>query len=126
LKKVLIGLGALILVIAAIGSACSGDTSAPSAAAPAKEQASKPKKERKPAAKPNAAKPAAKKAPAITPEMVVDLIIAENPGAAADFCQSLTMVGDGEMTFQAFKQGYGEGPPSAPARAVFDEFVSRC
>jgi hypothetical protein len=61
----------------------------------------------------------------ITPEMIVDATIANNPGALADFCSAWHAVGENyAVGLAGFKQGYTETNPSA--EAVFDEAISRC
>jgi hypothetical protein len=58
----------------------------------------------------------------VTPEMIVDVMIANSPKQMKSFCKAYGLVGD--AGFPAFHSTYGDGPPSA--RAVFKEAITRC
>jgi hypothetical protein len=59
---------------------------------------------------------------AVTAKQVVDVMDAEQLAA---FCRLYDAIGrDDDFALEAFKEGYGEGPPCA--NEVFVELVSRC
>jgi hypothetical protein len=57
----------------------------------------------------------------ITAEMIVDVMPANQ---VTQFCDGYDLVGDYDLAFAAFKQGYTEADPSP--EDVFDELLSRC
>lgn len=60
----------------------------------------------------------------VTPEMVMDVILANDPSAVVSFCAAYVVVGDRDLAFGAFSQAYTN--PSPSAEEVFNEFLSRC
>ena len=56
---------------------------------------------------------------------VVDYMEAESPGTVQQFCYLYVQIGDYDVAFAAFSDGYGYGQ-DPPAEEVFDELLSRC
>jgi hypothetical protein len=100
------GIAAVLVAVLPLGCAATGDTSAPAAAGSTAPL--------QPAPEPtvDGGQPVV-----MTAEDVVDVM---GPAALRFFCKK-------DMTFKAFKSGYGNPPdPSPSAEDVFDELASRC
>ena len=61
-------------------------------------------------------------------DYAADYLEASNPGITAEFCQIRADVGNDELSFIAFEQGYSSEDTGSgvTARQLFDELVTRC
>jgi hypothetical protein len=62
----------------------------------------------------------------VTAEMVIDFMVAQDSTLLSKLCETVEFAGY-RIAFAAFQEGYDTGNPNAPpAKAIFEEAVSRC